>query len=247
MAIIHNTTTTAQETRTSPGGSSGWEQIGAVGGIVFVALQMVSQALIQVGGAEPPFGASAETIVAFFMARDNQFFALGEYLSALSLIPFLWFLGSLWSTLRRGEGEPAWLSLVALASGLMVVASALSGGGWPLAVFRRDEGLDPQIARLLFDQGNFAFANAWVMLAGLSLATGLVSIRTGALPRWLGWAGMLIAGGLLAARAVWASSELVFVPFGLCYLWLIALSVVLIRRARAVENLQHVSQGLISP
>jgi hypothetical protein len=228
-------------------GNSRWEQVGAAGGIAFVVLQMAAQALIQIGGAEPPFDAPAETIAAFFMARNGALFALGDYLSSLSLIAFLWFLGSLWSALRRAEGEPAWLSLVALASGLLIVATASAGASWSLAVFRRDEGLDPQIARLLFDQGNFAFANAWVMLASLSLATGVVTIRTGALPHWLGWAGVLIAIGLLAARAVWASSGLVFMPFGLCYLWLIALSVVLIRRAGATANPQRVSQGLVVP
>ncbi len=41
------------------------------------------------------------------MAKDSQLFAMGEYLSALSLIAFLWFLGSLWATLRRAEREPA--------------------------------------------------------------------------------------------------------------------------------------------
>ncbi len=223
------------------------EQIGAAGGIVFVVLQMASQALIQAGGAEPPFDATTETIVAFFLARNSRLFALGEYLSTLSLIAFLWFLGSLWSALRRAESEPAWLSFVAAASGLMIVATVSAGSGWPLAVFRQAEGLDPQIARLLFDQGNFAFANAWVMLASLSLATGVASIRTGPLPLWLGWAGVTIAVGLLAARAVWASSGLVFVPFGLCYLWLIAISIVLMRRAGATENPQRVSQGLIVP
>lgn len=224
-----------------------WEQIGAAGGIVFVALQMASQALIQIGGGEPPFDAPAHTILAFFLARNSQLFALGEYLSTLSLIAFLWFLGSLWSALRRGEGQPAWLSLVALASGLMVVATVSAGSGWFLAVFRKDEGLDPQIARLLFDQSNFAFANAWVMLASLSLASGVVSLRTGALPRWLGWAGVLIAGGLLAARAAWASSGVVFIPFIVCYLWLIAVSIVLIRRAGARESSQRAPQGLVVP
>ena len=73
------------------------------------------------------------------------------------------------------------------------------------------------------------------MLASLSLATGVITIRTEALPPWLGWAGVLIAGGLLAARAVWASSGLVFVPFGLFYLWLIAISIVLIRGARVEQ------------
>ncbi len=85
------------------------------------------------------------------------------------------------------------------------------------------------------------------MLASLSLATGVVCIRTSALPRWLGWAGVVIAGGLLAARAIWASSGLVLIPFGLCYLWLIAISVVLIRRTRASENPQRASHGLIVP
>src|SRR5512138_2608069 len=135
------------------------EQIGAAGGIVFVVLQMAAQALIQVGGAEPPFDAPAETIAAFFMARNSQLFALGEYLSTLSLIAFLWFLGSLWAALRRAEGEPAWLSFLAVASGVTLIATLAGAGGWPLAVFRQGEGLDPQIARLLFDQGNFAFAN----------------------------------------------------------------------------------------
>ena len=223
------------------------EKVGAAGGIGFVVLQMASQALIQAGGGEPPFDATAETIVAFFMAKDSRLFSMGEYLSALSLIAFVWFLGSLWATLRRAEGEPAWLSLVALASGVLIVATVSAGTGWPLAVFRRDQGLDPQIARLLFDQGNFAFANAWVMLASLCLATGVVSIRTGALPGWLGWSGVIIAGALLVARAAWASSGLVFVPFGLCYLWLIAISIVLMRRAGASENPLHEAQGLIVP
>ena len=59
--------------------------------------------------------------------------------------------------------------------------------------------------------------------------------------------GLLVAGGLLAARAIWASSGLVFIPFGLCYLWLIAISIVLIRRAGAAENAHRVSQGLVIP
>jgi hypothetical protein len=54
-----------------------------------VVLQTAAQALIKVGGAEPPFDAPAQTIVAFFIASDNQRAVLGEHLSTLSLIPFL--------------------------------------------------------------------------------------------------------------------------------------------------------------
>lgn len=202
----------------------------AVAGIAFVVLQLVSQGLIQYGGSEPAFNAPSEEIVAFFTSKNSQFVAIGEYLSVLSLFLFLWFLGALWSVLRDAEGEPAWLSLVAVASGIVMVASIL-GGGWPLAFFRMEEGLEPQMARMLFDEGNYGFATIWVAIASFLAATAAVSLRSGVLPRWLAWSGAVIAIGLLAARAVWAApTGTVFIPYALFWLWMIATSVVLLRR-----------------
>ena len=161
-----------------------WEQIGAAGGIAYVVMQLVSQALIQVGGSEPPFNAPAPDIEAFFMNRNFQLASLGGFLSVLSVIAFLWFLGALWAGLRRHEGEPAWLSLVALASGVAGIATILGGGGgWEMAILRVNEGLEAETLQLLFDQGNLSFATFWVALSGMLLATGVVAIRDGALPR----------------------------------------------------------------
>ena len=56
---------------------------------------MVGQSLIQVGGPEPSFAAPAHEIVAFFEDRDSVLFNIGSYLSTLSLLPLLGFLGSL--------------------------------------------------------------------------------------------------------------------------------------------------------
>jgi hypothetical protein len=212
-----------------------WEQVGAAAGIAFVVLQGVAQGLIQAGGSEPAFSAAAPEIVDFFMTRDRRLFGLGDYLSTLSLIPFVWFLGALWARLRRSESEPAWLSLVALASGLVTAAQLVTGGGWTLAMARIDEGLDPELARLLFDQGNLGFANIWVSLASMLLATGVVSLHTEALPRWLGWSALVIAIGLVIARAFWVGSSIVFAPYVLFWLWLIVTSIVMIRRAGAAR------------
>ena len=161
------------------------EQVGAAGGILFIVLQLVGQTLIQVGGGEPSFDASAQEIVEFFEARNTLAFNTGSYLSTLSVIPLLAFLASLRGTLRRTEGEGGWLTHVATGAGLLFLALAAGGGFWHIAVFRID-GLDPQITRLLFDLGNFNFATMWVVLGALVFAVGLAAIWYGALPRWLG-------------------------------------------------------------
>jgi hypothetical protein len=206
------------------------KKFGATAGIAFPILQMSAQGLIQVGGSEPPFTAAGSEILEFFMNQDTTLFAVGDYISALSMIAFLWFLGALWNELRAVEGESAWLSTIALGSGL-VTASAFSVGGWSLAIFRISEGLDPQIARLLFDQGNFNFANMWISLSSMVLACGVVFHSTDAFPKWLGWSSILLAIGLVLARAVW-TSQVAFAPYVLFWVWMIALSIILMRRTK---------------
>ena len=210
---------------------STWRKIGASGGVAYIILQGVSQGLFQAGGAEPAFNAPASAILDFFQLRDSQFFEIGGFLVSLSFVAFLWFLGSLYSTLSRGEGQPAWLSLVAVTSGLLAVAG-VSGGSWMLAVFRIDEGLDPAMAQLLFDMGNFGFAMLWVFAVSLLLASAVVVLRSNILPRWLAWFGIVAAIALLAARAFWAApSGIIFMPYVLFGIWLLLTSIVLFRAA----------------
>jgi hypothetical protein len=47
----------------------------------------------------------------------------------------------------------------------------------------------------------------------------------------LGWASILLAIGLLLARAVWTTS-IAFAPYVLFWLWMITLGVIFLRRAR---------------
>lgn len=206
------------------------KRVGALAAIAYPLLQMASQGLIQVGGMEPPFAAPAAEIVAFFQNRDPVLAGIGGYLSVLSLVAFLWFLGGLWEELRAAEGDRGGLPIIAVGSGLLAAAALSRPGGWPLAIFRIGEGLDPQIARLLFDEGNLNFANLWVALGSMLLAAGLVFRRSPRFPRWLGPASIVLAVGLLLARLVWTSS-VAFAPYVLFWLWLIVLGVLMWRRA----------------
>lgn len=209
-----------------------WEQLAGAGGIAYVVLQLIAQGLIQIGGAEPSFNAPAGEIISFFENRNRLLFNAGGFLSSLSILAFIWFLGALWARLRRHEGAPAWMSLVAFGTALAGVAVSMASDGWGLAVFRIEEGLDPQLARYMFDDGNLGFATLWVFLAGFLLATSIVALRDGALPRWLGWLGLVTGAALLIGRAFWdMPSGVIFIPYMLFYLWLIASSIVLVRRA----------------
>jgi hypothetical protein len=212
------------------------EQIATLGGIAFVLLEGIGQGFIQVGGMEPEFGAPAEEIVNFFLARNESLFNLGGYLSFLSFITLLWFLGALWSAIRDAElnhgGSPL-LSLVAAGSGVLAV-STLTGGGWGIAVFRIRDGLDPQIAQILFDLGNLAFATSWMFFASMLLAVGVAALAYKFLPGWFGWSSIVIAVALLIARIVW-TTQVAFIPWVLFWLWLVVASIVLFRRVGKVQ------------
>ena len=208
-----------------------WEQLGAAAGIVFVVAQVAANNLMeQPGGSEPPFVAEAPEIMDFFMRLDSRLFGLGDYLMTLAVIPFVWWLSVLWARLRRAEGAAGWLSVATLGFGLVSATQLVSGGSWTLAMGRIEEGLDPELARTLFDMGNLNFADMWVSLAGMLIAASILSIRTEALPKWLGWAGLVVALGLVIARAFLEQSWLAS-AYGFFWLWMIITSVVLIRRA----------------
>ena len=221
------------------------KKIGALAAIAYPLMQMVSQGLIQVGGMEPTFAAPAAEIATFFENRDPALFAIGSYFHVLSLVAFLWFLGALWEECRAAEGGSGWLSMIAVGSGLLAAAALSRPGGWPLAVFRAGEGLDPQLARMLFDEGNLNFANMWVSLGSMLLAAGLIFRGLQRFPRWLGPATIALAVGLFLARAIW-TSPVAFAPYVLFWLWLIVFGVMLLRRPQVEVQAPRIPETNLS-
>lgn len=80
-----------------------------------------------------------------------------------------------------------------------------------------------------------SFGITLLPLAVMLSTTAIVAVRTGALPRWLGWGAAAVALGLLGALSavVLAPSppEWVFLPMLLFLLWTVAASVTLVRHA----------------
>lgn len=206
-----------------------WERLGAVSGIVFAVLLVIGLLLV-----DPVSGQSDQKFSEFYSERENRVAVItGMYLLAISGACFLWFVGTLRRTLRHTDGEPETLSTIALASGTVfaamlfaagasmgVVAASMSLGGEPQP--------SPETARL-FTQFGYTLLLLFGMFAGIVLivATSVLALRTAILPRWLSWAGF-VAAALLVSGVIFVSA--IALP-----LWVIAVSVVMLRRDPAAQ------------
>ena len=87
-----------------------WERWGALGGILFVVLVVISAIL---PGSPPMTSDSAKKIADFVVDHDDEVRWAG-YIGTLAVIPFFWWLGSVWRLLRRGEGGSPRLAVMAI-------------------------------------------------------------------------------------------------------------------------------------
>jgi hypothetical protein len=152
-------------------------------------------------------------------------------LELLGLLLFIPFLGYLWSVLRGAEGPGGWLSATALGAGLVGITMKLASiaPGWAA----RDFGDETAIHQALDRMNGVAYI-AQMLPDGVMLAAiALVTLKTRALPRWLGWLAAVTAP-LLLVNGMFLDAD--FGPaFLLFLLWTLLASVVLTVRPSGVR------------
>ncbi len=203
-----------------------WDRIGALSGILSPILQQIGFMLI--AGALPliqgPDYPSKEALTGKVGVAAGSGAYLGLFLELIGSLLFILFSTRLWATLRRAEGDPAWLSATALGAALVTAAAGLGAmAGEEALVTRAGHGLEVQEAMALID-ANRAFFGLFPMFAALFLgATAAVALQTRALPRWLGWGSAVTAAALIVAvPARTAGLRFAFAGFILFILWLLA-------------------------
>ena len=104
-----------------------WERYAAVGGIVFVVLNVIGPLL---PGAPPAFDASAAKITRYFQDHTGAIEAAQIFLG-VGVIGLVWWFGSLWRMMVRAEDGRPRMAIVALlglaaAVGLVLLSGALT-------------------------------------------------------------------------------------------------------------------------
>jgi hypothetical protein len=203
-----------------------WQRIEPLAGIPFVVLALI--ALVTAGGED--FIADP-SVLADYYADDSGRIIAGELIGGFAIFFFFWFVGAVRNRLRVSETPEGGLPALAFGGGiaggtLVLVANAATMAG----AFRADEDgqIDPAAAAALNDFSSIIVGIAApVALAVFVAATGVVSIATGVLPRWLGWVSLVIALGFLVPLI----SYLFWVPFAV---WVLVVSVILYLRPSEV-------------
>jgi hypothetical protein len=202
-----------------------------ISGIVFVALAVASVIL----GGDADFSRDDAALEDFFVRDTRQ----AQAFTAVVLLPLaaaalLWFVAGIRSLLRAGDDGGGMLASAAALGGGVFAATFLVGMTTSNAVsaalaFTDAYQFDAGIARLTLILGIILTTASLAGAAVLIVATSLAGQRSG-LPRWFSRSGYVVA--VLALFSV-----LLFAwPIALVGLWMLTLSIMLLRGPKTIRT-----------
>jgi hypothetical protein len=213
-------------------------RVDAATGIGFAVLALVGFLL---PGTPPKADDSILDIARFFSDKRSEILT-GNLLLGLSAVFFLWFLGSVRSYLRAGEGGEGRLSAAAFGGGVAGIALLVGGAAlFNGLAFKLADGRlpDPTVTRALFDAASGVLTMVAFAFAVFFAAASCSGARSGALPPWAYWTGSVVAvlqlvGGLaLVAKsgffAVGGAMGFIAPIAGIA--WVVAISVLIMQRS----------------
>ena len=212
-----------------------WERYAALGGFVFVVLNVIAGFL---PGTPPAIDDSTAKITAYFEDHATAI-KISQLLAGVATIGLLWWLGSLWRMMCRAENERPRLAIVAAVSlgmgGTMAMMSGVFTAETAIQIDSIKDG-----SKLFFELSTVAISAAGFFIVAFLSAVCALNYRTKMLPMWTSYLGWLAAAGFLASTGGSASGRPVFgfLGFGsflVWCVWILAISTFMWRGASATS------------
>ena len=197
---------------------------GTLAGILFAVTGYV---------AHTPDSASANPVTAMAGHETQNFIAL--IASALFVVMMAFFTVAIRQALRSGEPGESTYSSAAFAGGVMVATVAALNAWVMIALIDATGSKDVGTARVLGTLGVDSWLPFMAAAAVLLLSTGLGGLRTAVLPRWLSIVTVVLGVCCLGGPTG-------FIVWFAMPVWLIATSVVLVRRQSAETSAPRTAQ-----
>jgi hypothetical protein len=199
-------------------------------GVAFCVLVAIGALL---AGSAPGDSASGQAVIAFYLKNGARQKASDVFL-VFAFVTLVFFAGWLRAFFRRQTPHDA-LTVTAIAGAVLLAAGQTIGAGLSWALASAPGQLQPAAAQALNTAANemvLTSAAGWFIF---SVASGLLIVRSKALPSWLGWLSFVIA--VVAVTPAEFAAFLVFV------VWTVTVSVLTWRRSRAAEPAEEQISG----
>jgi hypothetical protein len=215
-----------------------WERAAGAGGILFVLIVLVSAFL---PGTPPMTNDPAREIAKWFADQDDAI-RRASFLGVIATIPFVWWGAAVYRMLERATGN-ARLGVMA-AVGIALGTAAASVASVILAVV----GIVGVAGAGGLNGTRFFYLLATNLNAVVGIGTALLVsavsagiLRTGMMPKFVGWFGVLVALLAVGSAGIVASTREVFMTLSILgfltfALWLVIVSVLMIRRPAESEG-----------
>jgi hypothetical protein len=192
-----------------------WDRLAPLTGIVFVLLVVIA---VIIQGDTPDTHATAQEVQSFYSKHHDKMEGSAG-LIAVS-IPFLVFFVSTLFRALRAAGGGGRLAAAAFGGGILLAAGIAVGSTIQIAAAEAGKkAATLGVTQTLHVLNDNSYIPIGAGMGVLVLASGLAAVRYGALPRWLGWAGIVL--GVLSFTPVG------FFAFLASALWLVVTAVIL--------------------
>lgn len=206
------------------------EQFGALTGLLASTLLFIGSIVNDVEVS----ATSSSSTIARVLTQSQTTILVGTYMTMLGVFFFLWFLAYVRYFLLESLENEHWLISAGFGGGLVAAAMLLVAAHFSQAfTILSSYGSETQVAKALYllDWNWYLLVEA-PALAAMIGAISAVGFTHNVLPRWLSWWGALLTVVLLAPFVTGSGIML-------AYLWLAALSILLLfekRQAVAVDK-----------
>jgi len=210
-----------------------WERYGALGGVWFVVLATIGGIL---AGSPPSRTDSAADILTYYTDHETEL-QVGAFLGALGVIGLVWWFGTLWRSMAEAEGGNPRVSIIALVgfilSGTAAMAAFTIDAGTAAAIDVAGEG-----SKIFFQISNISFGFSAVGDVIMTAAVGGLILRTGFLPKWVGYLSYAIAvlavvGSIAIASDASFFTAFTFIAAAAWGVWIVVIAVLNSRRTTA--------------
>ncbi|HET7044408.1 MAG TPA: hypothetical protein VFI37_06120 [Gaiellaceae bacterium] len=147
--------------------------------------------------------ASDQQILAWVQGNTN-YILTGGWLFMVGCLCFVWFLGALRARLLDAEGGAGTLATIAFAGGLATAIFGMLTQAGDLALAIDKDDVSAATAGALHHATDAFFVGAELSAILLTVATAVLALRSGVLPRWWAIFSLLLAVVLVIGPIGWA-------------------------------------------